>query len=138
LPNQIAIRQNNQRSIRARQESVPVVPENKMKRSPLRRVSKKLAKENVAYRKARAEWISDRIAKDGYLQCQFVGKPWSDNYADDNERCVMAAMTVPHHKMRRGKYLADQRYFFAACAFHHSWLESNKREARNRGYILYK
>ena len=105
-------------------------------------MSKKRASDNVLYRTHVHEWIEDRIRKDGYLQCQFVGKPWADHVfgvpIDDNERCIMAAMNAPHHKKGRGKYLADKRFFMAACAFHHQHIEDHKKDARKRGYILYK
>lgn len=105
-------------------------------RKGLRRVSEKLAAENVEYAKACKEWRNDRIAKDGYLRCEFVGEPHI--FIDLNRRCFGEAMTVPHHKKRRGKYLSDKRYFMATCFAHHQWIEDHKNEARERDYILYR
>jgi len=111
-----------------------------MKKTKLRKVSKQRAKENREYSKVLSSWRQHRIAKDGYLQCQFVGLPYSlDEWYDTDGRCIGRAMTAPHHKKgRHGKLLYDEKFFMALCAFHHSWVEDNKREARRRGLILYK
>ena len=52
--------------------------------------------------------------------------------------CGVSWGATVHHKMRRGKYLNDTDYFITLCPVHHDWVESNKREARELGYILYK
>lgn len=113
-----------------------------MKRSRLKPVSKQKALDNTKYRQAKIEWREKRIGKDGYLQCQFVGKPYDKSDGgmfDYKRRCINGAMLSPHHKKgRHGSLLWNQRYFMATCLFHHNWIENNKREARKRGYILYK
>ena len=43
-----------------------------------------------------------------------------------------------HHKMRRGKYLNDSNFFMTVCIVCHEWIESHKRQARDKGWILYK
>lgn len=42
-----------------------------------------------------------------------------------------------HHKKGRKKFLNDPDTLMTVCRRHHNWIEANKREARNRGYILY-
>lgn len=111
---------------------------------PLRRVSKKRQDDNVLYKIAIQEWSEERIRIDGQKQCQFKGKPYAKDGCfgithDDNGRCIMLAMHPPHHRKGRfGPLLYNKIWFQALCAEHHLWVESNKKEARKRGYILYK
>jgi hypothetical protein len=89
-----------------------------MRRTPLKRVSNKLARELHCF---------NHYTKPAYLAthpfCEICGSDYG--------------VTI-HHKMRRGKYLNDSTTFMTVCIIHHNWIEDHKREAREKGYILYK
>lgn len=107
-----------------------------MKRTPLRRVSKTRAQENVQYTLAIAQWKQKREGMDGYHRCQFRPGPPCD-LAED--RCMDMAMHPPHHRAgRAGALLYDQRRFLALCFKHHQYVENNKRWSRENGYITYR
>ncbi len=89
-----------------------------MKRTPLRRVSKKRAPEYRKYLKLRAEALKDAV-------CEW---PLAT--------CTSPAEDV-HHMKRRGKLLNDKRFWLLVCRRHHRLIEDNKREARDWGLILY-
>lgn len=112
---------------------------NGLKRTSIKHVSDKLASENAIYVFNKCDWREDRIKKDGYLRCEFVGKPYSKQGMDEEGRCMAHGMDSPHHKMGRlGPFLTNRNYFMCDCFFHHDYIETHKRDARKRGYILYK
>ncbi len=92
-----------------------------MKRTPLRKMSKAKMKEHRKYILARARWLPGKF-------CEMPGSIPCVNHADD----------VHHMNRRSGEMLNDQRFWLAVCRQHHHWIETNKREARQMGLILYK
>ena len=97
-----------------------------MKRTRLRSLSDKQAERLKVYNRVKAEYLKANPT------CEFVT---TDGYA--NYRCKSKSKDI-HHKMGRGRYTADVKYFMAVCREHHDWIENNKKAARLRGYILYK
>lgn len=87
-----------------------------MKRSPLRKVSKKRSSDLVKYNKAKKE------------------------YLDSHERCEICecfkARVIHHKKGRLGPLLWDQRYFMALCEPCHDTVETKKEWAMKMGYRL--
>lgn len=100
-------------------------------------MSKKREIENVTYRLAVEEWKRKRISEDGYLRCEFKDSVKNIPYGNWDGRCRNLADDV-HHRKGRGKWLSHTRYFLGLCRFHHDYVETHKRDARKRGYILYK
>jgi hypothetical protein len=92
-----------------------------MKRSPLRKVSKKRAVEMRKYLKLREKFLTVQP------WCE-VGATW---------QCTTKATDV-HHMRGRGKYLCDWSYFMAVCRFCHQYVHDNPYWARKHKYILSK
>lgn len=86
-----------------------------MKRSPLRKISKKQTRHNLVYQKAKREYLRDNPI------C---------------EACQCYESQSLHHKARRGKYLSEVKYFMATCNLCHSKIEMNPSWAREMGYLL--
>lgn len=94
-----------------------------MKRTAIRRISKRRKPEYQAYLKERNEFLHGRL-------CEFP-----DNAALPG--CYRLATTVHHMKGRAGKLLRDQMYWLPLCFEHHSWVENHKQTSRKMGLILY-
>lgn len=90
-----------------------------MKRTPLRRVSKKRAKENRRYLVLRRNYLY------AHQLCEFP-------------LCARRATQIHHKNGRSGANLNDVANWFAICAFHHDWIHSNAKRARRAGFILWK
>lgn len=86
-----------------------------IRRSPLRRVSKKHAKELRTYSKLRKTFLEE------HTTCQYPG-------------CSSPAQDL-HHKKGRGKYLNDATHFMAICRYHHDMIHRNPAIARFGGYL---
>lgn len=99
-----------------------------MKKTPLKTFSQKKAQQLAEYNKAKRAYFKV------HTFCEFTDVS-HDGYS--TKPCRRVAVDI-HHKMGRGPYTADPRYFMAVCRKHHDWIESNKKAARKRGYILYK
>jgi hypothetical protein len=91
----------------------------KMKRTPLRKVSKKRAKELRKYYWERGNFLAMRR----FCEMPKVGI------------CLNPATDVHHEKGRRGKTLLDKRYWWAMCREHHRWIHDHAREARKLGLL---
>ncbi len=92
-----------------------------MKRTPLRRVSKKRAKELVIYRSLKKYILSQRP------YCEMIsqsGIPSCLNYA-----------TQIHHSHGRGKLLNEVKFWWALCTECHAWIHDHAREARAKGLL---
>ena len=87
-----------------------------VKSSPLRRVSKKHARELVTYRALRLAYLEEHPV------CEMPA-------------CHQHATTI-HHKKKRGKYLNRVDFFMGLCMIHHQVVENNKAWSRAEGYIL--
>jgi hypothetical protein len=86
-----------------------------MKRSPLRRVSKKHAKELATYRILRLAYISENPI------CEMQG-------------CHKQATQI-HHKAKRGKNLNAIDTWMALCLECHTKIEDNKSWARENNLL---
>lgn len=91
---------------------------NPLKRTPLRRVSKKQGAKLRDYSKIRAEFLSEN------RRCE-VCVP---------EICRHASQDV-HHSQGRGPYLCAKETFVAACRPCHDWIHSHPGQAREAGYL---
>lgn len=99
-----------------------------MKKSWIKRESKPHAIMRRVYEKEKAEYFKV------HQLCEFNDTMQGGTSSNP---CRKKAKDI-HHKMGRGKYTADPKYFMAVCRTHHDWIEDNKKAARKRGYILYK
>ena len=96
-----------------------------MKRSQLKRVSKKTKlAQDVFYKVTKPLWLALHPA------CQYQG--------EGSVQCGETYGVTVHHRMGRGKQLNELKFFMTVCQRHHRWIEDNKKEARRRGYVLYK
>lgn len=86
-----------------------------MKRTPLRRVSKKREKENRIYRTLRKQYLSE------HPECEMP-------------ECRRAATDI-HHKNKRGKNLNKVDTWMALCRPCHTLIENNKSWARENNYL---
>jgi hypothetical protein len=86
-----------------------------MKRSPIRKVSKRRRSENKIYREL------------------------SETYLEQHpvcECCGERQATQIHHKARRGIYLLVIKYFMAVCSVCHHFIETHPEAARKAGWLL--
>jgi cytochrome c553 len=88
---------------------------NALRRTALRRCSKKHAKELATYRILRLAYISENPI------CEMQG-------------CHKQATQI-HHKAKRGKNLNAIDTWLACCASCHARIEDNKTWARAEGYL---
>ena len=87
-----------------------------MKKTAMRRVSKRRAKQNREYSILRKAYIAD------HPQC---------------EACNKRKSTEIHHKARRvGRTLCAVEYFMAVCRQCHNYIEANPAWARQHGYMV--
>lgn len=86
-----------------------------MKRSPIRRVSKKRRKLNEVYNEKAKEYLEEHIVR---------------------EVCLQVEATQIHHKARRLHYLCETRYFLAVCYGCHRWIEDHPAAAMKAGWTL--
>lgn len=89
-----------------------------MRKTALRRVSKKRAKEARVYTKLRKEFLLDNPS------CEF---PECWDWATDI-----------HHSAGRGKNYLNTSTWMGLCRKHHQYVENNKRWSRENGYITYR
>ncbi len=114
-----------------------------MKRTPLRRVSKKRAKANSEYAKRRIAFLHE------HPFCQFHLAEWCLTEDDVSRvdarvrnpdsmlfgRYVPWATEIHHMKKPKSRYLNDESTWMAVSRAGHNWIENNKAEARKRGYL---
>lgn len=86
-----------------------------MKRSPIRRVSKKRRKLNDIY----------KLTAEKYLEAHPIC-----------EVCKEAEATQIHHKARRLNYLCEPRYFLAVCYGCHRFIEDHPAASMKAGWTL--
>lgn len=94
-----------------------------MKRTPLRRVSKKQAKRLEEYRKLRVQFLHDN------RMCE-AGLVFAANGIDTD--CTKLATEI-HHKARRGKNLNNPDTFCPTCRHCHTFCHENPKIARELG-----
>lgn len=95
-----------------------------LKRTPLRRVSKKRAKELAGYRLLKA-WI---LRVKPFCECP------SRNGAPT---CMNHATELHHMRGRAGSNLCDERYLLPVCIECHAWIHSHTNEARKLGLMAF-
>lgn len=113
-----------------------------MKRTPIRRVSKKRAQENRIYAKRRLIFLA------AHPYCQIwllkMGKTESDVVdgmveVEDGMRSrlitVPPATEVHHMNSRHGWRLLDETEWLAVCRGQHEWVKSNQSAARELGVL---
>lgn len=122
----------------------------KLKRTPLRRVSKKRSKELMTYAKRRASFLIGHpicevwCKENGWTWLGYVGRAI---YGNQNGRQVPAevlsmnfdaptAMEIHHKAKRRGAMLNDESQWLAVCRANHERIENNKSWARANGFLL--
>lgn len=89
----------------------------KPKYRKIRRVSKKLSREQQVYRKARKIHLEENPF---CVRCGFPGDQ------------------IHHAKGRIGSLLNDMRYFKTVCPTCHQWIEEHPHEAILKGYSFYR
>lgn len=103
-----------------------------MKRTPLKRVSPSKRKaHDTFYKVTQPTWLAM------YPTCQFDLHLLYPQLPEGTQ-CHSRNGCKVHHKMGRGKYLNDLRYFHTDCIEHHAYIEDHKKWARSVGLILYK
>lgn len=102
---------------------------NRMKRSQLRRVSKKHAKELNVYSALR----KDYLAAHPTCECQF--SLFEDRFVVSAIKCQYVPTQI-HHMARRGKNLNNTLTWMAVCRDHHTDIERHATAARKVGLIL--
>lgn len=90
-----------------------------MKKSRLKSVSRKRAKQLAKYRKLKAEVLGVGSV------CEFPGIPY----------CTKQAVDVHHANGRNGERLLDTKHWWILCREHHTWLHSHPREAKQLGLL---
>jgi hypothetical protein len=83
---------------------------------PINKVSEKLSKELVEYRKVRDQYMKSTPV------CEVRGCPHPP--------------TDLHHRKGRGKYLCVVEYFMAVCRAHHNYIEMYPIWAKENGYSV--
>jgi len=97
-----------------------------MKRTPIRRVSKKRMRDMREYSKLRKEFLEKHV------NCQ----------AWPVIRCHLKMHGLPpppstevHHKAKRGKNYLNTDTWLAVCRASHEWIENHKNVARQLGLL---
>lgn len=93
-----------------------------MKRTPLRRVSKKRAHDLAIYRS---------LKKYVLLQRYFCEYPATDGCPS----CMKPATEIHHMRGRAGAMLNNVKYWLPICREHHRYLHDHGREARELGLL---
>jgi hypothetical protein len=92
-----------------------------MKRTPMRRVSKKRAVANAIYSKKRKAFLKD------HPYCFVAHELWGK---------LLPTRDIHHMRKPRATYLNDETTWMAVSRRAHEWIENNKSEARERGWLL--
>lgn len=104
-----------------------------MKRSPLRRASKKRAKQLRVYSALRKTLLVDAF-------CEFPDGVVTIGMVDSKQivtsvGCTHRATQIHHIKGRYGTLLVDKNNLMLLCPEHHAWIHDNAKEARKRGLL---
>jgi hypothetical protein len=93
-----------------------------LKRTPLRRVSKKRAKQNRLYAVLRKEYL--------------VAHPRCKVCEDKQHVPIRAATEIHHMNKRHGERLNDMSMWLPVCHTCHMVIEHAKKDAREVGYLM--
>lgn len=98
-----------------------------LRRTPIRRVSKKRAKDMVEYSRLRKEFLEQ------HPYCQ----AWNKIRTHLN---LVATLPPPstevHHIKGRRSFYLDVRYFLAVCRDSHDWIHRHPMDARKLGLLV--
>jgi hypothetical protein len=94
-----------------------------MKRTPLRKVSKKRAVQNRKYSKLKKEFLEGCVC----TVCL------DEHYPDAAK--IRSAVDVHHKHGRVGEMLNNQLFWMAVCREHHDMIHQNPAWARENGYL---
>ena len=89
-----------------------------MKRSPLRKVSKKMEKRLREYRKLKKDVLSH------YTFCEMPD-------------CHKRGFQVHHTRGRSGENLCNTATWMIVCREHHAWIHDHPNQARKLGYLKF-
>lgn len=90
-----------------------------MKKTPLRRLSKKREADYRAYLKEKDEFLEQKL------------------FCEATLHCLNPVTQVHHMKGRAGALLRDKVYWLATCTTCHAWIHDNMKEARKRKLVLF-
>jgi hypothetical protein len=114
-----------------------------LKRSPLRKVSKKRQGESAIYSKLRKKYLAEHP----YCEWWLAERGLTENDIENgrvqwNNGFTIKWITPPpsaeiHHKRGRfGSRLNDTRYWMAVSSEGHAWIHKNTGEAYEKGYLI--
>ena len=85
-----------------------------MKRSPLRKVSKKRQREYQEYKKIGDKFLENKVC----------------------EKCGKKRKLDIHHKAGRGRFYLDVSTFMAVCRECHDYIHKWPKESREKGWLI--
>lgn len=88
-----------------------------LRKTPLRRVSKKRELELRAY----------AIMRPIFLRAH--------PFCEADPMCLQRAIEIHHIRGRHGNLLTDERYLIGICRTHHTWIHENPNKAREIGLL---
>lgn len=118
-----------------------------LRRTPIRRVSKKRGKQLRDYSKARKVFLLEHPICEVWLKENgwwWVSPGWyrrKDGDSDVNAQLLSnnygapAATEVHHMNKRRGEMLLDENFWLASSRENHERIENNKTWARENGFL---
>lgn len=113
-------------------------------RKPIRKVSVKRAKANALYSKLRKQFLEEHPYCQWWLSWHGFTQDDVDDlgYIETNLGFNMQKIPVPKateiHHMKKPKqtYLNDTSTWMAVSRQGHEWIENNKAEAREKGFLF--
>ena len=109
----------------------------KMKRTPLRRVSKKRTKQNRTYVNVRKEYLRENPWCEVCVKEQQLfnkafnqGEEYTGPVKSETDP-IRKSNQIHHVRKRYGELLNETRWFLAVCSICHSYIEDNKKWARD-------
>ncbi len=93
---------------------------NYLKRTPLRRVSKKRSRENAQYAKQRKAYFAE---------------PRVCAVMKDKTGEALRATEIHHIEGRIGAKLLDESHWLPVSRWGHEWIHSHPKEAREKGWL---
>ena len=116
-----------------------------MKRTPIRRVSKKRAGANRLYAKLRKEYLEMHPWCQIFLRRFSIDEPlvaysngaYSEVTPEGNVHWfkVPLATEIHHSRSPKKTYLNDTTTWFSACREQHEWIKLNQSQARLQGLL---
>jgi hypothetical protein len=116
--------------------------------SPIRSVSRARARDRSMYRRDVGEYLRDHpfcqifLARNRISEANLALNSWADlagrRYVLVGGRTteIPRAAQIHHRNKRHGERLLDKRFWMAASAREHEWVEAHKAEARELGLLL--